>query len=85
LKKQKIDIQRWQDAIEYLESFINAPHRTEAAKEMKLAARLASAKEQLERVQSPEYIKELTGTIGADPMMPVTYKPDDAACQAAAV
>ena len=84
-KKQQVDIKRWQDAIAYLESFIDAPHRAEVVKEMKLADRLTAAKQQLERAQSPEYISELTGTIGADPMKPVTYTPDDAACQAAAV
>ena len=85
LKKQQIDIQRWQDSITYLESFINAPHRGEAAKEMKLAGRLELAKSQLQRVQSPSYLEEITGTIGADPMKPITYTPDDAACQVAAV
>ena len=84
-KKQQIDIKRWEDAIAYLESFINAPHRGEVVKEMKLDDRLTLAKEQLERAKSPEYIAELTGTIGADPMKPVTYTPEDAACQAAAV
>ncbi len=85
LRKQQVDIQRWQDAIAYLEGFINAPHREQTAKEMKLEHRLTMAKTQLERVQSPTYIQELVGTIGADPMKPVTYSPDDAACQAAAV
>ena len=85
LKKQQIDIKRWQDSIAYLESFINAPHREEAVKEMKLTSRLNLAKSQLERVQSPTYLEEITGTIGADPMKPITYTPADAECQVAAV
>lgn len=52
---------------------------------MKLAGRLELAKSQLQRVQSPSYLEEITGTIGADPMKPITYTPDDAACQVAAV
>lgn len=80
IKKQQIDIDRWKNAINYLESFINAPHRKSAVQEMKLDGRLMLAKEQLQHVQSPDYLKELIGTIGADPMKPMTYGPEDAAC-----
>lgn len=75
-KKQEVEIRRWQQSVAYLESFIEAPHRAETAKEMRLASRLTTAKERLAHAQTTEYLDELVGTIGADPMTPMVFTPD---------
>ena len=76
-KKQEVETKRWSDCVEYLESYLEAPHRAAVAREMRLAARLKFAQEQLEHVQTADYLNELVGTLGADPMTPIQFAPED--------
>jgi hypothetical protein len=63
--KQRKDIALWKRHIASLEEF----RRTYGvgAGDLDIDERLASAGRELERVSSPAYLKELAGTIGADP------------------
>jgi hypothetical protein len=49
------------------EFLARAGHREEAER-LGIAERLEHAREELERVSSPEYLGSLVGTIGADPI-----------------
>ena len=78
-KKQEVEIKRWSDCVIYLESFLESPHRSEAAREMRLPSRLKFAQEQLARVSSAGYLDELVGTVGADPIKPIDFVPSEQA------
>jgi hypothetical protein len=66
--KQKIDCALWKRHVEYLHSFLRKAHYADVAEEMNITARLAAARKQLEQVESPDYLKQLAGTIGAEPV-----------------
>ena len=78
-KKQEVEVKRWSDCVSYLESFLDSPHRSEVAREMKLKSRLKYAQEQLAHVSSDGYLDELVGTVGADPIKPIQFVPSDQA------
>jgi phosphoenolpyruvate carboxykinase (diphosphate) len=61
--KQAKDTDLWTRHVRSLPEFDQDP---EIAKELNIAERLAEARRQLERVSSPRYLTELSGTIGAD-------------------
>ena len=68
--KQQREINLWRRHIQSLEDFIARPHYTEVVKRMKLEERLQCARGKLEQVESQEYLDNLVGTIGADPLAP---------------
>lgn len=66
--KQDRDISLWKRHIEYLEAFLKENTRLSSANELDLEGRLASAQSNLKSVSSKDYLEELAGTIGADPI-----------------
>jgi hypothetical protein len=66
--KQKIDRELWKRHVEYLNSFHRRPSHVDVAEKMGVASRLANARKMLEQVESPDYLKKLAGTIGAEPI-----------------
>lgn len=72
--KKRLKLKQQQDAafleseILYMEQFIAEASNSILVKEMQINERLEKAKQQLKRVQSNEYLEELVGTIGADPL-----------------
>lgn len=66
--KQKIDRTLWKRHVEYLNAFLRRPSHADVAEQMRIADRLARARKTLEQVESPEYLKNLAGTIGAEPI-----------------
>ena len=66
--KQKIDRALWKRHVEYLNAFLRRPNYADVADQLKIAARLTAARKTLERVEAPEYVKQLVGTLGADPV-----------------
>jgi phosphoenolpyruvate carboxykinase (diphosphate) len=66
--KQKRDVAFKTQQVEYLKSFINNPVNASLVKRMDLSTRLNMAIDKLKHVQSPDYLAELVGTIGADPL-----------------
>lgn len=67
LKQQK-DIEYYSREIEYLNTFINNPNNAVLVEEMQLEKRLENTKKLYHKVKSPDYLKQLVGTIGADPL-----------------
>jgi len=84
LRKQEIDIEFWQRNVDYLSSYIDQPIRAKTVKELQLKSRLEFAEEQLARVSAAEFVDELVGTLGADPMQPITYQPEQVGVASAA-
>ena len=67
LKQQK-DISFYDNQITYLQNFIKNPNNEILVSEMNIEDRLHAAKEHYSNVISNDYLKELVGTIGADPL-----------------
>jgi len=68
--KQQREIALWKRHIRSLEDFIARPHYAEVVQRMKLEERLECARGKLQQVESDEYLQNLVGTIGADPLAP---------------
>ena len=66
--KQKVDRALWKRHVEYLNGFLRRPNYADVADQLKIAARLTAARKTLERVEAPEYLKQLAGTLGAEPV-----------------
>ncbi|HTL73093.1 MAG TPA: hypothetical protein VL863_07290 [bacterium] len=66
--KQKIDKALWRNHVEYLNSFLRRPNYTDVSEKLNIADRLFKARKTLETVESPEYLKQLAGTLGAEPI-----------------
>ena len=66
--KQRREVELWERHVRSLTDFLASPgHRDEAAR-LGIPRRLEQARGELERVRSPEYVRSLVGTIGADPV-----------------
>ncbi len=66
--KQERDINLWTKNIEYLENFIEKKNFREASTRLNVPSKLEAAKKNLANAKSPNYLNELFGTIGADPL-----------------
>lgn len=66
--RQTRDTALWQRHVATLKEFLADPHRSGDASHLNLTARLQHAESELNRVSSPDYISELEGCLGADPM-----------------
>lgn len=69
--QQLRDWERWQAAVNRIESYISDASHGDVVEELKLNERLEYARQQLQRVGQPGYVDELVGTIGADTFGPV--------------
>ncbi len=68
--KQQRDITLWRRHVHNLKQFLNLDSHADVAEKLDIEGRLKKAEAQLEMVQSPDYVKWLAGTIGADPLSP---------------
>jgi hypothetical protein len=66
--RQKVERALWRRHVEYLNQFLRKPSHADVADELGIAARLTQARQKLEEVESPGYIKGLVGTLGAEPL-----------------
>lgn len=66
--KQDKDIAFLIEQIGYLEDFKSNPNNAALVSEMDVDSRLQQAKDRLKYVESKQYLKELVGTIGVDPL-----------------
>ena len=66
--KQSKDIAFYTSQVEYLEEFMANPENDILVAEMNIAERLQKAKNVLKVVESKQYLIDLVGTIGADPL-----------------
>jgi len=68
LARQKVDRALWRRHVEYLNQFLRMPSHADVADELGISARLSSARQKLEEIESPGYLKSLVGTLGAEPL-----------------
>ncbi|MGB5989828.1 MAG: hypothetical protein WBG43_08830 [Marinifilaceae bacterium] len=68
VRKQQIDINFQKNQIEYINTFINNPLNDNTVEQLQLNEKIKDAKIQLEYFESEEYLNDLVGTIGADPL-----------------
>ncbi len=66
--KQRIDIKLWRRHVEYLDKFLKRGSHADEATRLGIAARLTKARTTLDEVGSQNYLKKLSGTIGAEPI-----------------
>jgi hypothetical protein len=66
--KQKIDKNLWRRHVEYLNQFLRRPSHEDVAENLEVGNRLSRARKFLEEVESPEYLKKLSGMLGAEPV-----------------
>ena len=71
--KQRRDVALWERHVGSLTEFLaSAGHRDEAVR-LGIPRRLEHARAELDRVRSPEYVRSLVGTLGADPVHRPVY------------
>ena len=68
--KQQRDIALWERHINSLAAFLSQPGYEDEAQRLNIPERLTEAQARLDMLRSPDYLKTLTGTIGADPLRP---------------
>ena len=66
--KQERDVALWTRHAAYLKSFLARPSHNDEAQRLSLAKRLTWVEERLAEASAPAYLRQLHGTIGADPM-----------------
>jgi hypothetical protein len=66
--KQKIDRQLWRRHADYLDKFLKRASHADEAVRLGIAAKLERAKKTLAEVESPDYLKNLSGTLGVEPI-----------------
>src|SRR5262249_49086482 len=66
--KQQIDRRLWRRHINYLERFLKKSSHADEAARLGIAGRLSQARQIAHEVDSPSYLKQLRGTIGAEPV-----------------
>jgi len=66
--KHTRDIEHWSKAVAYLEDFAARPERAAQVAALDIPSRLTQAKGRLAHVERAEYVEELVGTLGADPL-----------------
>ena len=67
-RKQQIDIEYQEKQLDYISNFISNPLNADTVNEIDLIEKVKLANQQLEHYKSNEYLNELVGTIGADPL-----------------
>jgi hypothetical protein len=68
--KQERDVALWRRHVASLRRFLVLPGHRDEAMRLGIDGRLTMAERELSRVTRPEYLEELQGTIGADPIEP---------------
>jgi hypothetical protein len=66
--KQQREIGLWKRHVQYLSDFMGRAGYEGTCQKMRIAERLEEAKKELEYVSSTEYLNQLVGTLGADPI-----------------
>ncbi len=84
--KQRRDVALWERHVRSLTEFLGSPGHRDEARRLGIPGRLDHARVELDRVRSPDYVKALVGTIGADPVhRPVHGRPGRVEPRGAAV
>jgi hypothetical protein len=73
--KQEHDVHLWRRHGNYLQKFLEKKNYAEEAKRLGIAKRLEAAWDTYHKVKSPEYLAELKGTIGLQPLSALKKNP----------
>jgi hypothetical protein len=73
--KQDIDRELWKRHVECLTKFLRQRNYADVAQQLQIADRLERARNTLAAVESPEYLEQLTGTLGAEPIQNYLSRP----------
>ena len=68
--KQTKDIALWRRHVDSLQRFTELPNYADEVERLNIKQRLTKAIAELARVESPAYLQEMAGMIGADPLQP---------------
>ena len=66
--KQGVDQRLWRRHAAYLERFLKKTSHADEAVRLGIAGRLERSRKMLDDIESPAYVKKLSGTIGAEPI-----------------
>ena len=66
--KQSVDRALWKRHVEYLGHFMHKASHADVAAQLGIADRLTRARKTLEEIEAPDYLKTLSGTLGAEPI-----------------
>jgi hypothetical protein len=66
--KQQVDQKLWRRHVDYLDKFVKRASHADEAVRLGVANRLDAARKTLAHVDSPDYLKSLHGTLGAEPI-----------------
>jgi 3-mercaptopyruvate sulfurtransferase SseA len=66
--KQQVDQALWSRHVDYLQRFLKKASHADEAVRLGIRDRLAPARAAAKRVESPEYLDELRGTLGVEPI-----------------
>ena len=58
----------WRRHVDYLNSFLRKSSHADIAENLHIGERLVRARKSLEEIESPDYLKKLAGTLGAEPV-----------------
>ena len=63
-----MDRKLWRRHVEYLNQFLRKASHADVAQKLNIGERLTLARKTLADVESPAYLEQLTGTLGAEPI-----------------
>jgi len=66
--KQQRDIALWRKHVDSLQRFSELENYADEVERLQIISRLNNAKVELERVENPDYLDQMVGMIGADPL-----------------
>ena len=66
--RQSVDIKLWRRHADYLDKFLKRTSHADEAARLGIAGRWEQARKTLARVEAADYVRELIGTIGAEPL-----------------
>jgi hypothetical protein len=66
--QQTSEVELWKQHIEYLEQFLHRTAHSNVSKRLQIEQRLTRSQAHLERVSSENYLSDLVGTIGRQPI-----------------
>ena len=68
VSKQNLDIQLWDNHVDYLQAFLEKKGYQEEARRLNISKKLDAARLEREKTSKADYLNFLDGTIGVQPM-----------------
>ncbi len=70
-KKQQVDIHHWSSLVDNLQRFLTRHTHEDIFEQLGIKERLIQAEAMLNTAKMPEYLDDLKGSLGADPLVPI--------------